>query len=124
VITLRYAGGAIGMIDNSRKAVYGYDQRAEVLGSAGAIESQHKTAYNTVHSTVNGLVAANPLYFFLERYMDSYTAELRAFMAAIQNNTPTAVSGRDGRIPVVIGLAAWQSVREHRPVRISEINEL
>ena len=121
VITLRYAGGAIGVIDNSRKAVYGYDQRAEVLGSAGAIESQHKTAYNTVHSTANGLVAANPLYFFLERYMDSYTAELRAFMTAIQNNTPTPVTGLDGRIPVVIGLAAWQSVREHRPVRISEI---
>lgn len=121
VITLRYTNGAIGIIDNSRKAVYGYDQRAEVFGSAGAIESQNKTPYNTVYSTAASVQGVNPLYFFLERYMDSYAAEMRAFIECIQKNTPSPVSGLDGRIPVVMGLAAWKSYREHRPVKLSEI---
>lgn len=122
VITLRYTNGAIGIIDNSRQAVYGYDQRAEVFGSAGAIESQNKTPYNTIQSTADGIQTTKPLYFFLERYMDSYVAEIRAFIDCIQNDTTPQVSGMDGRIPVVMGLAAWKSYREHRPVKLSEID--
>ncbi len=121
VVTLRYTNGAIGVIDNSRQAVYGYDQRAEVFGSAGAIESQNKTPYNTIQSTTERIQTVNPLYFFLERYMDSYVAEMRAFIECIQNDTPPLVSGIDGRIPVVMGLAAWKSYREQRPVKLSEI---
>jgi len=121
VITLRYTNGAIGIIDNSRKAVYGYDQRAEVFGSAGSIESQNKTPYNTICSTAAGVQGVNPLYFFLERYMDSYAAEMRAFIDCIQNDAPSPVSGLDGRIPVVMGLAAWKSYREQRPVKLSEV---
>jgi myo-inositol 2-dehydrogenase/D-chiro-inositol 1-dehydrogenase len=121
VITLRYTNGALGIIDNSRKAVYGYDQRAEVFGSAGSIESQNKTPHNTIYSTTDGIQTAKPYYFFLERYMDSYAAEMRAFIESIQNDTPSPVSGLDGRIPVVMGLAAWKSYREQRPVRLSEI---
>lgn len=122
VVTLRYSNGAIGIIDNSRQAVYGYDQRAEVFGSAGAIESQNKTPYNTIQSTAERIQTVNPLYFFLERYMDSYAAEMRAFIECIQNDTQPQVSGIDGRIPVVMGLAAWKSYREHRPVKLSEIH--
>lgn len=122
VITLRFANGAIGVIDNSRQAVYGYDQRAEVFGAQGAIESYNKTAHNTLHSTASALHLTNPLYFFLERYMDSYVAEMRAFIEAIQNDHETPVTGRDGRIPVVMGLAAWKSYRENRPVKLSEID--
>lgn len=121
VVTLRYTNGAIGVIDNSRQAVYGYDQRAEVFGSAGAIESQNKTPHNTIQSTAAHIQTVNPLYFFLERYMDSYVAEMRAFIESIQNDTQPLVSGLDGRIPVVMGLAAWKSYREHRPVKLSEI---
>lgn len=122
VITLRFANGALGIIDNSRQAVYGYDQRAEVFGSAGAVEAQNKTPHNTIHSTAGGVQQAQPLYFFLERYMDSYAAEMRAFIEAIRNDTPPLVTGRDGRAPVVIGLAAWRSYREKRPVRLAEID--
>lgn len=121
VTTLRYTNGALGIIDNSRQAVYGYDQRAEVFGSAGAVEALNKTPHNTLHSTVAGVQAAKPLYFFLERYMDAYMAEIAAFIDAIQNDKPTPVSGHDGRMATLMGLAAWKSVREGRPVKLMEI---
>jgi myo-inositol 2-dehydrogenase/D-chiro-inositol 1-dehydrogenase len=121
VITLRFANGALGVIDNSRRAVYGYDQRAEVFGSAGAVEALNKTPYHTQHSTADGVTAAKPLYFFLERYMDAYVAEVQSFVAAIQNDQPTPVNGHDGRMATVIGLAAWQSYRQQRPVKVSEV---
>ena len=121
VISLRFRNGALGVIDNSRQAVYGYDQRVEVFGSAGALAAQNNTPHRVTASTSGGVAQAKPLYFFLERYMDSYVAEMRAFCDAIRNDQPTAVSGVDGRIPVVIGLASWKSYREKRPVRLDEI---
>ncbi|MEM7032252.1 MAG: inositol 2-dehydrogenase [Chloroflexota bacterium] len=122
VITLKFRNGAIGIIDNSRQAVYGYDQRAEVLGSKGSIESTNNTPYNTQLSTADNVQTANPLYFFLERYMDSYADEMRAFIKAIQEDTTPVVTGIDGRNPVVMGLAAGISYRENRPVKLSEIS--
>jgi len=121
VITLRFRNGAIGVIDNSRQAVYGYDQRVEVFGSAGALSAQNNTPHRVTASTRGGVTQAKPLYFFLERYMDSYVAEMRAFCDAILSDQPTPVSGNDGRIPVVMGLASWRSYREQRPVRLDEI---
>ena len=122
VITLHYTNGAIGIIDNSRQAVYGYDQRAEVFGSTGAIESVNNTPHNTFHSTTDGVQVAKPLYFFLERYMDAYVAEMKAFVQAIRDDTPPVVSGVDGRIPVVMGLAALKSLQENRPIKLSEVD--
>lgn len=122
VVTLRFRGGAIGIIENSRQAVYGYDQRVEVFGSAGSLAAENNTPHRVIASNRAGVSRANPLYFFLERYMDSYVAEMGAFCHAIQNDQPTAVSGIDGRIPVVIGMACWKSYREGRPVRLDEIS--
>lgn len=121
VVTLRYAGGAIGTIDNSRRAVYGYDQRVEVFGSEGGVVVSNNTPHNAVYSNAQGVQSALPLYFFLERYTEAYVAEMKAFIEAIQTDTPPPVAGMDGRIPVVIGLAAWKSYQENRPVKISEI---
>jgi myo-inositol 2-dehydrogenase/D-chiro-inositol 1-dehydrogenase len=121
VITLRFANGAIGTIDNSRKAVYGYDQRVEVFGSEGMIQAHNNTPDNDVYFNGDGVHSANPLYFFLERYMDSFIAELKDFVQSIVDNTTPPVVGLDGRIPVVIGMAAKKSYLEHRPVKISEI---
>ena len=121
VVTLRFASGAIGVIDNSRKAVYGYDQRVEVFGSGGAIAADNNTAYRATLSNESGVHSPSPLYFFLERYNDAYITELRAFISAVEDGTPTPVTGDDGRAPVVIGLAALKSLRENRPVRLSEI---
>ncbi len=122
MITLRYANGAIGSIDNSRQAVYGYDQRVEVFGSEGGVVVSNNTPHKAVYSNAEGVYSALPLYFFLERYMESYLAEMKAFIETIQQDTPSLVTGIDGRIPVVMGLAAWKSYRENRPVKLSEIN--
>ena len=124
VITLRFANGAIGTIDNSRKAIYGYDQRVEVFGSQGMVQAQNNTPDNDVYYASDGVHSAKPLYFFLERYMESFIAELRDFVQSIQENTDPPVMGIDGRIPVLIGMAAKKSYLEKRPVKLSEIEHL
>jgi myo-inositol 2-dehydrogenase/D-chiro-inositol 1-dehydrogenase len=121
VITLRFANGAIGTIDNSRKAVYGYDQRVEVFGSNGMLQAHNNTPDQDVYFDAEGVHSAKPLYFFLERYLESYVAEMMAFVQSIRENTPPPVTGIDGRIPVVMGMAAKKSFLEHRPVKLSEI---
>jgi len=121
IVTLRYANGAIGMIDNSRQAVYGYDQRVEVFGSKGTIVVGNNTPHTAVYSNADNVQSAKPLYFFLERYMEAYLAEMQVFVDCIVEDTPPPVTGIDGRIPVVMGLAAWKSYRENRPVKLSEI---
>lgn len=122
VITLRYKNGAIGTIDNSRRAVYGYDQRVEVFGSKGSVVVANPTPHTAVYSHADTVESAKPLYFFLERYMDAYAAEMQVFVDCILNDTTPPVTGIDGRIPVVMGLAAWKSYRENRPVKLSEIS--
>jgi myo-inositol 2-dehydrogenase/D-chiro-inositol 1-dehydrogenase len=122
VITLRYAGGAMGTIDNSRQAVYGYDQRVEVFGSEGMVAVSNNTPDSALVSDARGVHGSLPLFFFVERYADSYIAEMRAFVECIQEDTEPLVSGLDGRIPVVMGQAAGQSYRENRPVKLSEID--
>lgn len=121
VVTLRMENGAIAVIDNSRKAVYGYDQRAEVFGSKGMAATSNDTLSTAVITNADGVTGEKPLYFFLERYMAAYAAEIRAFVAAIENDTETAVTVIDGLEPVRMGLAARRSLEEHRPVRIEEI---
>ena len=118
VITLRFKNGAIGTIDNSRKAVYGYDQRVEVFGSGGMVTVQNNTADRHFYSNAEGVHSAKPLHFFLERYMDSFIAEMREFVQAVQSGSQPPVTGLDGRAPVLIARAAWQSVRENRPVKV------
>jgi myo-inositol 2-dehydrogenase/D-chiro-inositol 1-dehydrogenase len=122
VVTLRYSSGAIGTIDNSRQAIYGYDQRVEVFGSKGGIVVSNNMPHTAVHSDATGVHSALPLYFFLERYKESFVAEMKSFIEAIRQDTTPLVTGMDGRIPVVMGLAAWKSYQENRPVKLSEID--
>lgn len=121
VITLRFESGAIGTIDNSRQAVYGYDQRVEVFGSEGMVSVANNTADTHVYSNREGVTSAKPLYFFLERYTESYIKEMQEFVECIQNGFTPPVSGMDGRFPVVMGLAAKKSFEENRPVKMGEI---
>ncbi|MBI5054329.1 MAG: inositol 2-dehydrogenase [Chloroflexi bacterium] len=121
ITTLWFANGAIGTIDNSRQAVYGYDQRVEVLGSEGMAAVSNNLPDTHVHSTRDGVYSSKPLYFFLERYTESFVNEMSEFIESVGKNTPTAVTGADGRAPVVIGMAALKSYKENRPVGISEI---
>jgi len=121
VITLYFANGAIGTIDNCRKAVYGYDQRVEAFGSEGMVQAHNNTPDNDFYFSADGVQSAKPLYFFLERYMDSFIAELKGFVQSIVDDTTPPVVGTDGRIPVIIAMAAKKSYLEHRPVKLSEI---
>ncbi|HDV7284156.1 TPA: inositol 2-dehydrogenase [Mannheimia haemolytica] len=121
VITLKLKNGAIGVIDNSRKAAYGYDQRAEVFGSKGAIHITNDTGSTAVFSGENGVVAEKPKYFFLERYMQSFSDEISCFVDSVVNDKPTLVNGNDGLQPVLIALAAKKSLEENRPVKLSEV---
>ncbi len=123
VITLRFAGGALGTIDNSRKAVYGYDQRVEVFGSGGVVGVSNDTPDSAVYSTAEGVHSSLPLYFFVERYTESYIAEMKEFIACIRLDRTPSVTGIDGRIPVVMGYAAMKSRDENRPVELSEIEK-
>lgn len=121
VITLKMENGAIAVIDNSRKAVYGYDQRAEVFGSNGMVMNANDSQSNAVISNADGVTGEKPMFFFLERYMAAYAQEITEFVDAIENDTDTPVGVDDGLKPVLMGLAAKKSVEEHRPVKISEI---
>ena len=122
VITLRFKNGAIGTIDNSRKAAYGYDQRVEVFGSGGMVMVHNETPDMHVYGNAEGMHAAKPLYFFLERYAQSFIDEMRDFVEAVQTGSKPPVTGIDGRIPVVMAMAATKSVKENRPVKLSEFN--
>jgi myo-inositol 2-dehydrogenase/D-chiro-inositol 1-dehydrogenase len=121
LIVLRFRNGVIGTIDNSRQAAYGYDQRVEILGSEGSIATANCYPNQAVVSTGKTVHRDLPLNFFMDRYTESFTSELRSFVTAVREDRPTAVTGIDGRIPVVMGLAARKSYDEHRPVRLDEV---
>lgn len=122
IISLKMANGALAVIDNSRQAMYGYDQRAELFGSKGMVATSNDTLSSAVISTADGVTGEKPLYFFLERYMESFSEEVRQFVAAVENGTDTPVGIHAGLQSVKIALAAEKSANEGRPVKLSEIN--
>lgn len=121
VMVLRFRNGVIGTIDNSRQAAYGYDQRVEILGSEGMIATANCYANQATISTGKAVRRDLPMHFFMDRYTESFTSELGSFVAAVREKRPTPVTGIDGRIPVVMALAARKSYDEHRSVRLAEI---
>jgi len=121
IVTLRLKSGALATIDNSRRAVYGYDQRIEVFGSKGSVSAGNRVPDAHVLMDQSGVHEAKPLHFFLERYAEAYLIELQAFVEALSKDQPPQVTGADGLQPVIMGLAATRSLREHRPVKLSEI---
>jgi myo-inositol 2-dehydrogenase/D-chiro-inositol 1-dehydrogenase len=121
VVTLVHDDGAFTVIDNSRQALYGYDQRVEAFGSLGMAASENPLAHTGLTRTAAGTRASTLPYFFLERYIPSYVREWEAFVQAFREGLPSPVGAADGRAPLVIGLAAGLSHREGRPVRVDEI---
>jgi myo-inositol 2-dehydrogenase / D-chiro-inositol 1-dehydrogenase len=121
-ILLRFTNGVIGTIENIRHAAYGYDQRVEVLGSAGAVRTENKYPNTAIINDSSGIRRDLPLYFYIERYKESYISEMEAFVDAVLHDKPTPVGGHDGRMAAVLGLAAKKSLDEHRPVHLSEID--
>ncbi len=121
-VVLKFKSGAMGLVDNSRQAVYGYDQRTEVFGSKGAAWVDNDFP-NMAKVYSDKVVAGDKMhFFFLERYMGSYMAELKEFFDCLANNKKPSVGGIDGLNAVLVAIAAKKSLAENRPVKISEIN--
>jgi myo-inositol 2-dehydrogenase/D-chiro-inositol 1-dehydrogenase len=121
IVMLHFNNGVIGTIENSRCAAYGYDQRVEVLGSAGAVWTENNYPNTAIISDSRSIRRDLPLHFYIERYTESYITEMEAFVDAVLHDKPVSVTGYDGRMAAVLGLAAKKSLAEHRPVRLSEI---
>jgi myo-inositol 2-dehydrogenase / D-chiro-inositol 1-dehydrogenase len=119
ILTMRLKNGMLATIDNSLQSVYGYDQRVEVFGSGGMVMVANRTPDNHTCFNSEGVHSAKPQFFFLERYQESYLAEMQEFVECIVQDRPPSVTGQDGLAPVLIGLAARKSLLERRPVTIS-----
>ena len=123
IVTLKFKNGAMAVIDNCRKAVYGYDQRVEVFGTNGAAATENDRETMVQISTKDAVCEDKPLFFFLERYMQSFRDEIKSFINAILNDRPVEVNIDDGLRPILIAIAANKSMKENRPVKISEVME-
>ena len=110
IVMLKYEKGAWGTIDNSRKAVYGYDQRIEVFGSEGCITVGNPKQTEVVVSNAEDIKTDKPLFFFVERYREAYLAEMEEFIKCIQKDQEPPVGGWDGKIAVEMGYAAKESL--------------
>ncbi len=121
IVSMKLTNGAIAVIDNCRRATYGYDQRVEAFGSLGQVATQNDTESSAIISDSTGVHGEKVLNFFLERYMGAYVAEITEFVDAIINGKKVSVGIEDGLQSVLIGLAAKKSLIEKRPVKVSEI---
>ncbi len=118
VVILKFDNAVTAVIENSRQAAYGYDQRLEVFGSKGMAMADHTKKDNHVLLNESGIHKARPMDFFMDRYVDSYLNELKAFIQAIVSGEPQPVTGEDGLKATKIALAANQSMKENRPVKL------
>lgn len=121
VISMKLANGAIAVIDNCRRASYGYDQRVEAFGSLGQVAIGNDSESTAVISDANGVHGEVPLNFFLERYMGAYVEEITEFIDCIVNDKEVSVGLDCGLQPVLIGLAAKKSLVTGMPVKIADI---
>jgi len=119
-MVLKLRSGALALIDNSRQAVYGYDQRAEVFGSKGCISIGNDAPSTAILSTADGITGEKPLWFFLERYLPAFQEEVRQFVEAVENDYPVPVGGEDALQATLLAMACTRSAQEGRPVRMDE----
>ena len=118
IITLHFADGRLAVIKNSRRAVYGYDQRIELLGATGLLQAGNVLENTVAKITTDGAISAKPEYFFLERYMRSYEAEWNAFVKAIQTQGALPVTLDDGVNALAVAEAATQSAKTGQTVAL------
>ncbi len=119
VVLLKFQSGALGTIDNSRQAVYGYDQRIEVFGSEGSVVVENKTPTEVTLHSAESIQSDKPLYFFLERYQEAYLAEMNHFITCILEDKKPCVGGLDGKISVAMGYAALESLNRGGFVKVT-----
>lgn len=120
IITLKFTNGAVGSIDNSRQCVYGYDQRLEVFCSYGTAIAGNEFENTVIRGDKVGYHSAKLPHFFIQRYADCYIDEVQQFLQAIQDDQPVTPTGYDSRMAVLLGSAAWESLRQNRPISMKE----
>lgn len=121
-VTLTYADGRIAVINCSRRAAYGYDQRVEILGSDGLLQASNMLENTVIKSTDAGVTGAKPTYFFLERYMPAYIAEWDAFVRLVTEGSPNPISLPDGIAALAMAEAATLSLKRGQPVTLAEVS--
>ncbi len=120
IITLRFANGTVGAIDNSRQCVYGYDQRLEVFCSNGTAIAGNEYENTVVMGNGGGYHSAKLPHFFIQRYADCYIDEVRKFIQCVRDDKPVSPTGQDSRMAVLLGSATWESFRQNRPINMRE----
>ena len=118
IINMSLKNGALAIINNSRKAVYGYDQRIEVLGSRGTLKVGNKLLNGVQKGTKNGFTRANPKNFFIDRYEKSYKKEILDFIKSIKGEAVEHANVDDGRHALKSGLAANKSLFNNKPTMV------
>ena len=118
MVTLKTPGGVLCHIGNSRRAVYGYDQRIEVFGSKGMLQAGNQLPTTLRRYHQNTVAEDAPLYFFLERYTQAYRNEMDHFVAVVENGIAPETGAADGRQALVLAEAALESLRTGRPVSL------
>ena len=121
VISLRLANGALAVIDNSRQATYGYDQRFEVFGSSGNVFVENTRATTMGSSSTAGVFVENTYDSFVTRYREAFVAEAADFLRCVREGADVTVGAGDALEAVRAAGAARLSMEEHRPVRLDEI---
>lgn len=124
IIMLTFENGTIGVIDNSRKAVYGYDQRVEVFGAKGVVSVQNDLPNTVEISTMDGSWKENPKHFFLERYDEAYKTEVEGFLNSILIGSKVVCDGNDGLQAEYIAKAAKLSYVKGVPIKLKDIKVL
>jgi myo-inositol 2-dehydrogenase / D-chiro-inositol 1-dehydrogenase len=119
MVVMRAGSGALVHINNSRRAVYGYDQRVEAFGATGMVQSGNLRATTLTRSDARSTDVREPLLnFFIERYRQAYLDELSDFIDAVEGKRQPAVGFEDGRCALILANAAWQSLRSGNSVPV------
>lgn len=119
MVVMRAASGALVHINNSRRAVYGYDQRVEAFGANGMVQSDNLRASTLTRSGAQATDAKEPLLnFFIERYMQAYRDELTEFIEVVEGMKQPTAGFEDGRCALILANAAWEALRSGKSVRI------
>lgn len=122
IITIKFKNGALGVIDNTRCSCYGYDQRTEVQCAKGCVQVANDLENASMISSAEGVEVAKPTWFFLERYNAAFIEEDTQFCKVVLGQQEIPVTGNDGLQPVLMAKAAKLSLKEGRPVKISEVD--
>ncbi|WP_244527716.1 inositol 2-dehydrogenase [Virgibacillus chiguensis] len=120
LITLKFENGLVGVIDNSRQAVYGYDQQLEAFGSKGSAKVNNEKESSVEVLLKEGVKSSNPLHFFLERYNDAFIEEVEQFFEAINNDEEVPCGFVDGIMAQRIASAAKESLLTGLPIKVEK----